>query len=390
MLAGVKVADFGRYVAGPWCAQLLQGLGADVVRIERPGGGEDRSVFPIGSEGVGAYFVHCNRGKRAMTLQPTKPEGRDVVQRLVGWADVVIANLPDETLAAMGLDWPTVHATNPRAVLATVTAFGTSGPYAGRLGFDGVGQVMSGATHLAGPPGTPTKSFVPYVDYGTAGLLAFATVAALFDRERTGLGRRVEGSLLGTALSMSAHALIEQAASKTNRESTGNRHPAAGPSDIVATRDGHLIVQVVGDAMFARWCRLVERADLVDDPRFADDLARGANGEVISGVLAAWCAARTTAEALAALAEAAIPAGPLYTPQQALDDPHIRATVLTSAVAPGFEGPVTALGLPVSAPGSSTELGAVVPSLGEHTDSILGELGYGDEEIEALRDGRVV
>ena len=390
MLDGIRVADFGRYVAGPWCAQLLQGLGAEVVRIERPSGGEDRSVFPIGTEAVGAYFVHCNRGKRAMTLQPTKPAGREVVDRIVRWADVVIANVPDESLTAMGLDWPTVHAANPRAVLATVTAFGTTGPYAGRLGFDAVGQVMSGATHLAGRPGDPIKSFVPYVDYGTAGLLAFATVAALFQRERTGLGARVEGSLLGTALSVSAHTLIEQAVAGTDREATGNRHPAAGPSDIVATRDGRLVVQVVGDALFGRWCQLVGRPDLVDDPRFADDLARGQHGAELSDVLSQWCATRSTEEALAELAAAAIPAGPLFTPQQALDDPHIQATMLTTADVPGVEGPSPALVYPLSSSGSPIDLGRRVPRVGEHTDEVLGELGYTVEEIAELRAALIV
>ena len=293
-------------------------------------------MFPLGPEKVGAYFLECNRGKRSMTAHVTSTEGRAIVQRLVDWADVVVANLPDESLAAMGLDWDSVHARNPRVVLVTATTFGTTGPYAGRLGFDGVGQAMSGAVHLTGPTGQAFKSFVPWVDFSTGALLAAGALAALVQRDRTGRGQRVEGSLLGTALAASGAVVSEQAVHHPDREATGNRHPAAGPSDIVATKDGQVIVQVIGDAMFARWCRVIDRSDLVDDPRFTDDEGRGTNGEALSDALREWCATRTTAQALAELAAGGIPAGPVLSPQAVLDDPHVRAAMLDAAVgAPG-------------------------------------------------------
>ena len=388
-LSGVRVFDFGRYVAGPWCGQLLQGLGADVVRVERPGGGEDRAVVPVGPEQVGAYLVHCGRGKRSMTLRPNVPAAGEIVDRIIGAADVIVANVPDETLAGIGLDWEHVQAVNPRCVLATATTFGTIGPYAGRLGFDGVGQVMSGSTHLAGHPGDPMKSFVPWVDYGTATLLALGVIAALHERTTTGVGRRVEASLLATALANTGHMLIEQAVEHTDRAGTGNRHPAIGPSDIVATRDGHLIVQVVGDAMFARWCALVGRDDLVGDPRFVDDPARGDNGVELSKIHAEWCAARTTAQAIDELAAAEIPAGPVLTLGGVLADPHIASVMLDQATVPGA-GIVPVTGYPLRYGGAMPGFGDRPPAVGEHTDDVLGELGYDIEAIAVLRAGRAV
>ena len=389
LLAGIRVLDFGRYVAGPWCAQLLQGLGANVVRVERPTGGEDRFLYPITSE-VGAFFVHCNRGKRAITLNPTKPEGRAVVAKLIATADVIVANVPDDSLAAMGLDWASVHAANPRTVLATASTFGTTGPYAGRLGFDGIGQVMSTAAHMSGHPGEPMKAFLPWVDYGTASNLAFAVVAALYQRHATGLGVRVEASLLGTALAAAGHILTEQDAVKPNRVATGNRHPAAGPSDIVATSDGRIIVQVVGNGIFARWCRMIGRPELVDEPRFATDELRGTNGVALSALAEAWSATRTTADALDALAENDIPAGPVLSPQLVLDDPHISSVLMESARVDGLTAPVKVVQSPVRFSAGSVALGDRAPGLGEHTGEILAELGFSDEAVAALRTARVV
>lgn len=387
-LAGVRVLDFGRYVAGPWCAQLLQGMGADVIRFERPSGGEDRGVFPVGGEGMSAYLIHCNRGKRCVGLNPTKPEGRAIVARLVGSADVIVANLPDDALATMGLDWPTVHATNPRAVLATATTFGTTGPYAGRLGFDGIGQVMSGAAYLSGDPGHPVKSFAPWVDYGTGANLALGVMGALISRAQTNVGSRVEASLLGTALAATGHVLTEQAIASPDRGPIGNRHPTAGPTDILATADGFVIVQVIGNAIFRRWCAAIGRIDLADDPRFASDESRGEHGALLSSIAGEWCATRTTEAVLHELAAGSVPAGALLSPQQALDDPHIRAVMLEHATVYGVEGAVPVVAPPFRL--GDTSFGSVAPRVGSDTDDVLREVGCTFDEIASLRAVGVV
>jgi formyl-CoA transferase len=383
-MAGMRVLDFGRYIAGPWCAQLLQGYGAEVIRFERPGGAEDRGLFELGDEVDGAIVVHMNRGKRSFTLSPTTDPGRAVVARLVATADVVVANLPDAALERMGLDWPTLRAAHPRLILATATMFGTTGPAAGRLGFDGVGQAMSGAIATAGRPGDPMKSFVPWVDFQTGTALAGGVLAALLDRATSGTGHRVEVDLLGSAVSAAGAILLEEAATSIGRGPTGNRHTAIGPSDVVPTADGAIITQVIGDAMFARWCDLVDRIDLVDDRRFATDADRGANSEVLSEVLATWCRSRTTDEVLEAMAAAKVPAGPVLTPAAALDDPQIAA-LLEPVDVPGRSAPLPGPGHPVTIDGDRLRLGAALTPLGADTDDVLISAGYELADIAELR-----
>lgn len=397
VLNGVRVLDFGRYIAGPYCAALLGDMGAEVIRIERREGSEDRFVQPIvpdagaGEGGEGAMFLQMNRNKKGLTLDPMTETGRGIVRRLVATADVVVANLPPATLKAMGLDYESLTASKPDIILTTVSAFGHGGPYSERTGFDGVAQSMVGAAYLTGHPDEPVKSYAPWVDFGTASLSAFGTLAALMERAQSGKGQVVEGSLLSTALAYFNFHLIEQQLRQTNRVAIGNRSPYAGPADIVQTKDGWILVQVIGMPLFRRWAKLMGEDHWLTDPRFKDDLARGDNGKILSERTARWAAERTTEEALAELEKARIPAGPVYSPQQALDDPHIQAmNYLKPLEFPGLPGAAPIMETPLRlsrTPGSIRER---APLLGEHTDAILTELGYTAEEISSFRAEGVI
>jgi formyl-CoA transferase len=391
LLHGIRVLDIGRFIAGPYCAALLGDLGADVIRIERIEGGEDRRVPPVADTGDGGLYLQMNRNKRGITLDLAHAEGRRLMHRLVEGADVLVANLPPATLRQLGLDWDTVSVLNPRLVLAVVTAYGPGGRLSAQAGFDSIGQAMSGAMHLSGLPDAPARWSAPYVDVSTAQALAMGTLAALWARERSGRGQLVEGSLLRSALVPMNPVLIEQAIRAPNRVPQGARGFTAAPSDLFRAADGWLVVATIGQPMFERWCEVIGRPELKDDPRFADDEQRGDHGAAISAIMAAWCAPRSRDSVLQALAAAKIPAAPVLTPQQALDEPHIReAGLLVAQPIGGSTQRAPIAPHPVAMSAEAPAFRRPAPGLGEHTDEILAELGCDAAAIAALRARRVV
>ena len=391
VLKGIRVLDFGRYIAGPFCATLLGDLGADVIRIEKVDGSEDRFLSPVTEDGAGALFMQLARNKQSLTLNPMKPEGREIVKKLVATADVVVANLPPDTLEALGLDYESLTAIKPDIILTMISAFGRGGPYSNRVGFDGLGQAMSGNMYMSGKPDQPVKAYAPFIDFGTASLAAFGTMSALFERQKTGRGQIVEGSLFNTALTMMNGTVIEQSAIQSNRVATLNRSQTSAPADTFKTKDGWVLVQTVGGPLFKRWADLMGEEHWLNDDRFRTDISRGDNGEIISERLAIWCAERTNKEVLDEMEQARIPAGPVLSPQQVLEDPHIAEKGLFEPVEyPGMNSPAPLMKTPVELSKTPGEIRSRPPMLGEHTDEIMKELGFNQGQISDLKENRVV
>ncbi|MDE0423194.1 MAG: CoA transferase [Gammaproteobacteria bacterium] len=391
ILQGLRVLDFGRYIAGPFCGALLGDLGADVIRIEKVDGSEDRYTAPVTADGQGSGFMALNRNKRGMTLNPRKPGGQDILRRLVARADVVIANLPPDTLESMGLDYASLTAVKPDIILTTTTAFGVGGPYGDRVGFDGVAQAMSGNMHLTGYEDEPMRNYFPYVDYTTASLNTVATLAAIIHRMNTGEGQHVQSCLLASALTVANGTLIEQAILDNNRIATGNRGQTAAPIDVFQTTDGWILVQVVGNPLFERWAKLMGEPHWLTDPRYATDEARGDNARDISERMSRWTSGRSTADAMAELAQARIPCGEVLTPAEALVNEQVVARgFLEPTDYPGLAQGAPVARMPIDFARADTDIRRRAPTLGEHTAEILGELGYDEAAIRDYRHRRVV
>jgi crotonobetainyl-CoA:carnitine CoA-transferase CaiB-like acyl-CoA transferase len=390
-LTGIRVLDFGRYIAGPYCAMLLADFGAEVIRIERREGGEDRYIAPITEHGEGPMFIGLNRNKRSVTLDPARPESREIKRRLIASADVVVANLPINVLRKLEIDYDSLAAIKPDIILTQISAFGSEGPYANRVGFDPVAQAMSGAMGLTGFPGAPIRSVVPFEDFGTALHAAFGTMVALYERQKTGRGQVVDASLLATGVTFMQALLAERYVIGVERRQQGNTAFHVAPSDTYQTKDGWIIIHVIGNPMFERWAKLVGRDDLIDDPRCADDISRANNHQLITDAMNAWSSQHTTEEAMRELEGARVPCGKVYELSEVFDDPQVKARELINFVEyPGSAKPVPTPSTPVRLSETPGEVRSRAPMLGEHTYEVLQELGFSVKEIAEFRDSKAI
>jgi crotonobetainyl-CoA:carnitine CoA-transferase CaiB-like acyl-CoA transferase len=392
ILDGIRVLDVTRYVAGPATTALLSDLGADVIRIEPPGGGEDRTPLPF-AEGFhgGVGFTQVGRNKRGITLDLACERGKAVFEKLLLTADIVVANLPPRSVVSLGIDYERLSAIKPDIIFVHLTTFGSEGPYADRLGFDAIAQVMSGMAHLSGDAGRPMKNAAAWVDMSTGFIGAFGALAALRHRDATGEGQKVEANLLQTAMTIGNYFLIDEDFNHYGREGTGNRAQSGGPADLVRTKDGWVYVVALGNPMFKRFARMIGREEeLLGDPRYQSDESRAEHGDALSAVATEWSSQLTTEEALVQLGKFNIPAGPLLTPKQALNDPHVAAQFVQRVEVEGLSKPVPYIRSPVMFSKTPAEIVKGPPRPGEDNAAILGEAGFTAEEIAALAADGVI
>ena len=399
-LAGLKVLELARILAGPWAGQSLADLGADVVKVERPGAGDDtRGWGPPFVEGAAgerldaAYFHACNRGKRSIAVDFETPEGQAVVRRLAAGADVLIENFKTGGLRKYGLDFDRLRAVNPRLVYCSITGFGHTGPYAARAGYDFMIQGMGGIMDLTGDPaGEPQKVGVAFADIFSGLYAVVAIQAALARRAVTGVGGHIDMALMDCQVGVLANQALNYLVSGAAPRRLGNAHPNIVPYQVFRVADGHIIIAAGNDRQTRDLCRILGLDGLADEARFRTNADRVANRPDFVARLEVACARFPAGALLAALEAAAVPAGPINTVAEVFSDPQViarglrldlPATGAAGGTVPSVRAPIMIDGEPMAAP-------TAAPRLGEHSEAVLAELGLTTGEIGALRAAKVL
>jgi crotonobetainyl-CoA:carnitine CoA-transferase CaiB-like acyl-CoA transferase len=408
-LAGVKVLDLTRVLAGPWCTMNLADLGADVIKVEQPGSGDDTRGWgpPFLKDQAGddtseaAYYLAMNRNKRSVTVDMASPEGQEVLHRLVSRADVLVENFKVGGLAKYGLDYAALARQYPRLIYCSITGFGQTGPYAKRPGYDYIIQGMSGLMSVTGerdavPGGGPQKVGVAVTDVMTGMYATLAILAALRERDGTiqapgsGLGQHIDMALMDCSLAMLANLNMNYLTTGKAPVRLGNAHPNIVPYQVFAVADGHLILAVGNDQQFRSCCHVLGCAPLADDPRFDRNRDRVANREALIALMAPRFLTQPRAAWLAALAAAGVPCGPINTLDQVFADPQVVARELRLDLPHASAGTAPSVANPIRLSATPIQYRAAPPLLGQHTHAVLQELGYASEDVARLRARKVI
>ncbi len=397
-LAGVRVLDLSRVLAGPWCTQTLADLGADVVKVERPGSGDDTRGWgpPFLKDREGqdtaeaAYFLGANRNKRSITIDLARPEGQDLVRRMADQADVLVENFKVGDMARYGLDAATLRARCPRLVYCSITGFGQTGPYRDRAGYDYAVQGIGGLMSVTGerddlPGGGPQKVGVAVADLFTGMYATVAILAALRHRDATGEGQTIDMALLDTQVAMLANLGANYLVTKKAPRRAGNAHQNIVPYQVFEVADGHLILAVGNDGQFQRFCAVAGCAGIAMDPRFTVNADRVRNRDVLVALLTPVLQSRPRANWLSALEAAKVPCGPINDLADVFADPQVQAREMTAKVAHPLAGDLELVASPMKLSATPVRIERAPPLLGQHTDEVLDSLGVGAEARARLR-----
>ncbi|MFA7216063.1 MAG: CoA transferase [Bacillota bacterium] len=392
-LQDVVVLDLTRVLAGPYCSMILANLGAEVLKVERPGIGDDSKSFGPYKNGESAYFVSINRGKKSIAIDLKNEEGKKLIREFAAKADIVLENFRPGTMEKLGLSYEELSKVNPGIIYGAVSGFGHTGPYSRKPAYDVIAQSMSGIMSITGEPeGVPVRIGSSVGDIVGGMFLCIGVVSALYDRVSTGKGQKVDVAMLDGQIAVLENAIARYSLTGEIPGPLGSRHPSITPFEAFKSKDSWVVVACGNQEIWERFCRMANREDMLQDPDFATNDLRTENYKKIKPIIDGLIGQKTTAEWLEMLEANGIPASPINTIDRVVDDPHVKARrMIMNVLQPGM-GELHVAGNPVKMSRMEDEnVSGYAPGLGEHTDMLLKSyLGYDDDRIKVLRDKRAV
>jgi crotonobetainyl-CoA:carnitine CoA-transferase CaiB-like acyl-CoA transferase len=390
-LDGVKVLDLSRVLAGPFCGMLLGDMGADVLKIEEPEGGDESRTWPPFMAGEASGYLSMNRNKRNMTLNLKTSEAQDILKKLVARADVLIENFRTGTMESFGLGYDVLQPINPRLIYCAVSVFGRSGPYKGKAGYEALMQAFSGVMSITGEPdGAPLRCGVSFLDLGTGMMAAYGVMNALFHRERTGQGQKLEVSLFETALSLMSYHAVGYLLEGQVPQRQGSGHPMIVPYQVFQTQDGEIFIVGSNQRLWIRLCQMLGREDLLQDPRFASNKERVKHRHVLVPILQGETQKFPTTVLNEMLDKAGVPCAPVNTLDNVLTDPQTQAREMIVDIPHPLIPDLRLLGLPIKLSKTPGDVRLPPPLKGQHTEEVLIGMGYSIADINAFRARQVV
>jgi len=391
-LEGIKVLDLSRALAGPYCTMMLADMGAEVIKVEMPGRGDDsRSWGPPFVEGESAYFMSINRSKKSITLNMKSGKSTEIIHQLIKQSDVLVENFRPGAMERLGLGYDRVKEMNPQIIYCSISGFGQDGPYRMLPGFDQVLQGMGGLMSITGEPGgAPIKVGVAIADISGGMFAAYGIVVALYNREKMGRGQMIDVSLLDSQVAWLTYRAGAYFASGEIPQPVGSGHPVIVPYQAFKAKDVYINIAVGNDQLWEKFCKTVGLEKVMDHPKFATNAKRVENREEIVKIIGDLVATRDGEEWLKILTDAGIPCGPIYTVDKIFADPQVLHRQMLKELDHPKAGKIKVTGIPVKLSDTPGEVKTAPPGLGQHTDEILTELGYSGQEVEKLRQEKVI